>query len=123
MEEPSLHGVRSNGDSGNTTRPAGGLATSEDANVDDPPPIPNASASRYLTNESVGVSRFNEEPYPFNENDPEDIHNTAHALVIEDVTRILATDPTAGLATPESIARRERYGSNKLETSSKIFQT
>jgi hypothetical protein len=70
----------------------------------------------------VGVSRLNENTYPFNENDPEDIHNTAHALAIEDVTHILATDPTAGLTTPESIARREKYGRNKLVTSGKIFQ-
>ena len=122
MEEPSLHGVRSNGDSGNT-RPAGGLAASEDANVDDPPPIPSASASRYLTDKSVGVSRLNENIYPFNENDPEDIHHTAHALAIEDVTRILATDLNTGLSTPESVARHDKYGRNKLEVSGKLCQT
>jgi Na+-exporting ATPase len=115
MEEP-LHGVRSNGESGNTSRPTGGLPASEDANVDDPPPIPSASSSSYLTSQSVGESRFKDKTH-INENDPDLIHNTAHALSIDDVARCLATDQYTGLATNETVNRREKYGRNKLETS------
>ena len=115
MEEP-LHGVRSNGDSGNATRPTGGLAASEDANVDDPPPIPSASSSSYLTSQSVGESRFKDKTH-INENDPDLIRNTAHALTIDDVARCLATDQNTGLTSNETVNRRENYGRNKLETS------
>ena len=115
MEEP-LHGVRSNGDSGNTTRPTGGLAASEDANVDDPPPIPSASSSSYLTSQSVGESRFKDKTH-INENDPDLIHNTAHASTIDKVARCLATDQHTGLTSNDIVNKREIYGRNKLETS------
>ena len=121
MEETSLHGVRSNGDSSTTARPTGGLAASEDANVDDPPPIPSASASKYLTEKSVGVSRLDDTNLTINENDSENIHNTAHALSIDEVSRVLATDHRTGLDSNLINARREKYGRNKLETSSKRY--
>ena len=121
MEEPSLHGVRSNGDSSTTARPTGGLTASEDANVDDPPPIPSASTSRYLTEKSVGVSRLDDTLGTINENDSENIHNTAHALNIDDVAHVLATDQHKGLDSNLINARREKYGRNKLETSGKTY--
>lgn len=120
MEEPSLHGVHNNGDSGNAARPAGGLAASEDANVDDPPPIPSASTSAYLTEKSVGVSRLNDKIPGINEDDPDDIHITAHALTVDIVARVLASDPHTGLATDVITSRREKYGYNKLETAGEI---
>ena len=122
MEETSLHGVRSNGDSSTTARPAGGLTASEDANVDDPPPIPSASASKHLTEKSVGVSRLDDTKTTTTENAAESIHDTAHALTIDAVTRVLATDPVAGLDSNLIGARREKYGRNKLETSGKTPQ-
>jgi Na+-exporting ATPase len=64
----------------------------------------------------VGESRFKDKTH-INENDPDLIHNTAHALSIDDVARCLATDQYTGLATNETVNRREKYGRNKLETS------
>ena len=92
MEETSLHAVNNNVDSGNTSRPSGCIAAVEDGSVDDPPPIPSASSSRYLTEKSVGESRFDESQFK-NENDSSHIHNIAHALSLDDVADRLATDP------------------------------
>ena len=92
MEEPSLHGVSSNGDSGNASRPTGCIAASDEGgNVDDPPPIPSASSSRYLTEKSVGESRFDGN-HKLNENDLKDIQNLAHTLPRDVVAHKLESD-------------------------------
>ena len=91
MEEPSLHGVSNNGDSGNTSRPTGSIAVSDEGgNVDDPPPIPSASSSRYLTEKSVGESRLND-VQNYNENDLNDVHLNAHALTYAAVAHQVGT--------------------------------
>lgn len=92
MEETSLHGVSSNGDSGNASRPSGCIAAADEGTVDDPPPIPSASSSRYLTEKSVGESRF-DHTHLNNNGDSDHIGNIAHALTLDVVANRLTTDP------------------------------
>ena len=92
MEEPSLHGVSNNGDSGNASRPSGCIAASDEGSVDDPPPIPSASLSAIKpTEKSVGKSRFDKNKLNI-ENDFGHICHIAHTLPAEDVANGLATD-------------------------------
>ena len=90
MEETSLH-VSNNGDSGNASRPSGCIATAEEGTVDDPPPIPSASSSRYLTEKSEGESRF-DIAHINNDDDSGHIENIAHTLPLEVAAKRLATD-------------------------------
>ncbi|KAK3717248.1 hypothetical protein LTR37_005957 [Vermiconidia calcicola] len=116
MEEPSLHGVNNNGDSGNTPRPSGCIAASDEGgNADDPPPIPNASSPSYLTEKSVGESRFRHNLD--NQDDLGNIHNYAHTIPYGNVATKLKTNLETGLTTEETSERRDKYGHNKLETS------
>ena len=106
MEEPSSHGVNGNGDSGHAARPTGCLAALDNGGSDEPPPIPSASSSSHLTARSVGESRYPEHPEQpaqqkpnpqsdaVSHGDGDDstaLHQRAHALSIDDVTRQLDT--------------------------------
>lgn len=90
MEEPSSHGVSNNGESGHTSRPTG-LSTLDNGGSDDPPPIPSASSSSYLTEKSVGESRLKEH-HSSDQHDPSTIQDRAHTLRSGQVARELSTD-------------------------------
>ena len=90
MEEPSTHGVSNNGETGHATRPSS-LSIPENGGSDDPPPIPNASSSSYLTEKSVGESRL-KEYHSSDQNDPTTISDRAHTLKPNQVAYQLSTN-------------------------------
>ena len=92
MEEPSLHGVEYNGDSGHTSRATGCIADAEDGGNADEPPLPSASSSSYLTLQSVGESRFGNKQHS-SEKDTINTQDEAHMLSPKAVCLKLAVDP------------------------------
>ena len=81
MEEPSSVGVSNNGDSGNTSRPTGSIAASdEDASVDDPPGIPRGAGKATDLTEKLGGNAREDINPNYRESDADSIHTRAHVL-------------------------------------------
>ncbi|KAI6899952.1 Na(+)/Li(+)-exporting P-type ATPase [Hortaea werneckii] len=118
MEEAPVHAVQKNGFASHTSRPSGSIATCEDdGSSDDPPPIPCAGSSSYLTSQSVGENRLNNPNKNHHHHDPAEVHTLAHTLASGQVAEQLETNVERGLTTQEATERLRQYGHNKLETS------
>lgn len=112
-----MHAVQNNGVASHTPRGSGSIATCEDdGNADDPPPIPSAGSSSYLTDQSVGETRLNTS-YHNARHDSQEIHVQAHILPPALVAQQLDTTAEQGLTTKVATERLEKYGHNKLESS------
>ncbi|KAI7102566.1 hypothetical protein KC324_g20862, partial [Hortaea werneckii] len=96
------------------------IATCEDdGSSDDPPPIPCAGSSSYLTSQSVGETRLNNpnKNHHHHQHDPAEVHTLAHTLASGQVAEQLETNVERGLTTQEATERLRQHGHNKLETS------
>merc|ERR1712054_671025 len=94
MEEAPVHAVQKNGFASHTSRPSGSIATCEDdGSSDDPPPIPCAGSSSYLTSQSVGETRLNNpnKNHHHVHHDPAEVHTLAHTLASGQVAEKLET--------------------------------
>merc|ERR1712054_8619 len=119
MEEAPVHAAQKNGFASHTSRPSGSIATCEDdGSSDDPPPIPCAGSSCYLTSQSVGETRLNNPNKNHHiHHDPAEVHTLAHTLASGQVAEQLETNVERGLTTQDATDRLRQYGHNELETS------
>ncbi|KAK3675151.1 hypothetical protein LTR78_005085 [Recurvomyces mirabilis] len=120
MEEPSSHADNTGTHSGNAPHATTGVAASEEVGDGDPPAIPSASSSNYLTEKSVGESRYgNKTTTIASHNDSERAHanRVAHTLSIPALATQLKTDVSTGLSTAEAERLLQEHGPNRLEAS------
>jgi len=90
MEESSFHADHTRNGSGNAPHATGGVADSEEVGDGDPPAIPSASSSSYLTEKLVGESRYVKTDAMATEHNENGKTNTNHAAHTLGVTALAA---------------------------------
>ncbi|KAK5697587.1 hypothetical protein LTR97_007725 [Elasticomyces elasticus] len=121
MEEALPHAESTSHGSGHAPHATGGGAAAEEVGdgSGEPPPIPSASSSSYLTSQSVGGSRLDKNNIQLHEKSEVfvDIDRPAHTLSVDAVALKLNSNVSTGLSNEEAGRRLRDNGRNQLEVS------
>ncbi|KAK5676447.1 hypothetical protein LTS10_010747 [Elasticomyces elasticus] len=121
MEEALPHAESTSHGSGHAPHATGGGAVAEEVGdgSGEPPPIPSASSSSYLTSQSVGGSRLDKNNIQLHEKSGVfvDIDSPAHTLSVDAVALKLNSNVSTGLSNEEADRRLSDNGRNQLEVS------